>query len=85
MHQLMVMSLREMCYFSVPEHLRKSLPVFSFEDDEHEVLKLHLSPSNRIGADAYLFKVENLNQAIGGSEWDDVFDSWMDKAFGPAI
>ena len=64
--------------------LAKGLPKFFWEDEGPEVLKLHLGPSDRIGCDGHVLQAENLQESLEGEQWDDLFDEWMDKAWGPA-
>ena len=84
MLQFFLVDLQEMSYLTCTQNLQKALPKFFWEDEGHEVLKLHLGPSDRIGCDGHVIQVENLQESLEGEQWDDLLDKWMDKAWGPA-
>ena len=77
--QFFLVDRQETGYFHVPQRMRKDLPPFNWFEDQHEILQLHLRPSESTCADAEVFNIENQQESLGGQEWDDLFDVWMNK------
>ena len=74
--------------FLVPRDLRRLLPNFSWDDEIHHVVRLHLVPCETPGVDAKVMYLEFLPKVaadLHGTVFDNLWSIYMSKVWGTFI
>ena len=81
--QFFMPKFKEMGYFLVPDNLKRTLQKFDWKAENHEVLELTLDPAESKALDGRVAHAVPQEQGISHEAFENLFDEWVDKTWGP--